>query len=596
MGEKRIDPVLVSVLQRRLESICVEMAFTLLKTTRSPIFNEARDFVTGLYDAKGQMLAQAEYIPVLAMSVPYAAEHIINYFGEELYPGDVIIHNDVFSKGNQLTDVAIFRPIFYKDKFVAIACCKGHVADIGGAFPGGYNPTATEVWQEGIRIPPVKIYEKGKLRKDVWDFIFANIRFPFVADDIRAEIGGTVIGERGIIRLLDRYGLDTVEQHIEAMYDSTEEIVRKRIEAMPDGVYTGECSMYWDGQSEGEWTVRVTITISGSEITFDFSKSSPRAKGYINQPYASFMSAVWIALFMFLGVDVPHNAGITRPVHVINPEGSFINAPKPAATVLGNHITTIVTHAITRALAEALPDRAFAGWFRDCNTVSSGIDPRTNEHFVDIGFILGKGGGGAVYEADGYNHIGIIACCGGNLAQDPEMLEYRDPWFLEYFEYDQDSAGAGCWRGGLGTYGRIKLYSPSSTISVLGTGNTKKEEPFGLFGAKAGSLSKIKYTFPDGTQKECKSIDSLPSVPSGTIWEQWTSGGGGFGDPYLAPAEKVLEGVRNEIISIKSAKEDYGVVIEGDVEHPSSLKINWQETNTVRGSRPIVPLPEIPKR
>ena len=193
-----VDPVLAAVLQRRLKSITEEIGLTLLRTTRSPILNEARDFATGLYDAKGRMLEQTEYIPVLAFALQPSLEHVIRFFGDDIAPGDVILHNDVFSGGNQNNDVAVFRPVFHGGRLIAWSACKGHQADIGGAVRGGYNPEAREVWQEAFRIPPVKVYERGRLRRDVWDLIFANIRLRIVEEDIRAEIGGTLVGERGL--------------------------------------------------------------------------------------------------------------------------------------------------------------------------------------------------------------------------------------------------------------------------------------------------------------------------------------------------------------------------------------------------------------
>jgi len=591
MANRKIDPVLVSVFQRRFESICEEMALTLLRTTKSPIFCEARDFVTGLYDARGGILGQAEYEPILAMAVPYALEYIIPYFGDEIYPGDIIFHNDVFTGGNQLTDFSVFRPIFYKDKLVAWSCCKGHVADIGGSVAGGYNPTATDVWSEGIRITPIKVYEKGKLRKDIWDFVFANIRFPFVADDIRAEIGGTAVGERGVLDLIERYGLDTYQSHIGAMYQATEKALRKQIETMPDGVYKGESTIH---EERGNYTVRVTITIAGSDITFDFTGTSPAAPFYINQPYASALSAIWIAIFMFLEIDVPHNAGLVTPVHVIMPEG-LINAPYPAPTVLGNHMTSLLCNAISTALAEAMPDRAFAGWNRDYQFNINGIDPRTNEPFADIGFFGNKGGGGAVMGVNGYNGLGIIAAGGAYLAQDYEMLEFHDPLLLHANEYFQDSAGPGRWRGGLGGYSNFDMYPESTNLVTSGThGTIEEERAFGLFGGEKGSLSKIVFKFPDGTQEQAKPI-GVYSLPKGTNVQQWAGGGGGFGDPYLRPAEDILEEVRNEIVSMNSARDDYGVVIDGDLRHPSSLKINQEETKRLRNLRPIIPLPQKPK-
>jgi len=591
VAKRKIDPVLISVFQRRFESICEEMALTLLRTTKSPIFNEARDFVTGLYDAKGGMLGQAEYQPVLATAVPYALEYIIPYFGDDIYPGDVVFHNDVFTGGGQLTDFGVFRPIFYKDNLVAWACCKGHVADIGGSVAGGYNPTATDVWSEGIRITPVKVYEKGKFRKDVWDFVFANIRFPFVADDIRAEIGGTVVGERGLVDLIERYGLDTYQSHIEAMYKATEKILREHIEAMPDGVYKGESTIH---EERGNYTVKVTITIAGSDITFDFTGTSPAAPFYINQPYASAMGAIWIVIFMFLGVEVPHNAGLMPPLHVIMPEG-LINASFPSATVMGNHMTTLISNAITTALAEAMPDRAFAGWNRDYFFTLNGIDPRINAPFADITFFAHKSGAGAVMGVNGYDSCGIIATGGAGLAQDYEMLEFHDPLLLHTNEYLQDSAGPGRWRGGLGCYSSLDMYAETTNLIVTGMhGTIEEERAFGLFGGKKGSLNKISLRFPGGTEEQCKPF-GVYSLPKGTNIQQWAGGGGGFGDPYLRPAEEVLEEVRNGMVSINSARDDYGVVIKGDFRHPSSLRVDREETNRLCSSRSIAPLPQEPK-
>ncbi len=198
-----IDPILLTVYARTFKSITDEMSFSVEKTTRSPILCEAKDFVTGLYDAEGHMLEQTENLPILAFSLAPVCKYIIDYFGDEIYPGDVIFHNDVFSMGNQNNDVAVYKPIFRQQTLVAWAAVKGHQADIGGAVAGGYNPNATEVWQEALRIPAVKVVERGKLRQDVWDLIFANIRLQIVQEDMRAEIGACTVGERRMLELLD---------------------------------------------------------------------------------------------------------------------------------------------------------------------------------------------------------------------------------------------------------------------------------------------------------------------------------------------------------------------------------------------------------
>src|SRR6185436_17158913 len=203
-----IDPIFASVLQRRLKSITEEIGLTLLRTTRSPILSEARDFATGLYDGQGRMLEQTEYVPVLAFALQPAVESVIKAFAGDIHPGDVLLHNDVFSGGNQNNDVAALRPVFVDGTLVAWSACKGHQADIGGAVRGGYNPDAREVWQEALRIPPLKIIEAGRLREDVWRFLFANIRMSIVEEDIRAQIGATLVGERSLREVIARFGVD----------------------------------------------------------------------------------------------------------------------------------------------------------------------------------------------------------------------------------------------------------------------------------------------------------------------------------------------------------------------------------------------------
>ena len=202
-----IDKILVSIFQRAFKSITDEMSISLTKTTRSPILCEAKDFVTGLYDAKGQMLEQTENLPILSFSLGPVCKVILEQYGSDIHEGDVIIHNDVFSMGNQNNDVAIFKPIFHQNKLVGWSAAKGHQADIGGAVQGGYNPNATEVWQEALRIPAVKLYEKGKFRKDVWNLIFANIRLQMVQEDIKAQIGACTLGERRLSAFVEKYGL-----------------------------------------------------------------------------------------------------------------------------------------------------------------------------------------------------------------------------------------------------------------------------------------------------------------------------------------------------------------------------------------------------
>ncbi|MCK4795700.1 MAG: hydantoinase B/oxoprolinase family protein [Desulfobacteraceae bacterium] len=574
-----IDPILLSVLQRRFKSITGEMGLTLLRTTRSPILNEARDFVTGLYDAKGRMLEQTEYIPVLAFALQPVCEKIIEFFGDEIYPGDVILHNDVFSGGNQNADVAVFRPIFFKDQLIAWAACKGHQADIGGAVAGGYNPHATEVWQEAFRIPPVKIYERGKLRKDVWDLIFANIRFKIVEEDIRAEIGGTVVGERGIVALVERYGIETFQSHVEYLFDSTEKMMRNEIRSIPDGVYNEESWVFYDGFQDGsKFKIQLSITKKGDDIYFDYTGTAPQTQGFVNAPLSASCSAILLTFLMLINPDIPHNDGITRPIHIQIPEGTFLNARFPAATTFGNSITGPHSDAILKAMAKALPKRVTAGWNRFLGFNFTGIDPRNNKPYVDILFIAQKGGSGATFGVDGYDHIGLINCAGGILAQDYEMFEIQDPHFLLKHEFATDSAGPGQWRGGLGITTEFEVYADNVMGIAYGDGIDEEARAFGLFGGKPGSINRIELRYPDGKIHEVKSKEIIRGVPKGTHFYQEAGGGGGYGDPHKRPIEKVWEEVVDGLISVEQAREAYGVVID-----PSTIEINPEETEKLRG-------------
>lgn len=557
-----IDKVLVSILQRRLKSITEEMSIAMTRTTRSPILCEAKDFVTGLYDARGNMLEQTENLPILAFSLAPVCKYILEYFGEDLHPGDVIFHNDVFSMGNQNNDVAVYKPIFHEGTLVAWAACKGHQADIGGAVQGGYNPQATEVWQEALRIPPVKVYEKGKLRKDVWDLIFANIRLDIVEEDMRAEIGSCVVGERGVLKILERYGRDVFEAHVEHLFDATEKMMRQEIRSIPDGVYRGEARAYYDGKNPGSsYAIRVTVTVEDGDIHFDYTGTDAQTPGFVNGTFTSSASATILTFLQMVNPHMPHNEGMVRPIRITIPEGTILNASYPAATTYGNHLCPNNADAIMRALAPAIPDRVTAEWGELLCSLTTGKDPRKGgEPFVDIGFMGLKGGSGAIQGCDGYDHIGMIDASGGVLDQDYEIFEQQTPHLLLRHEYWTDSAGEGRWRGGLGVETEFVIGGEAVKLVTFGDGDV--EPALGAAGGRDGTLNVIKLRYPDGTWYTCTTKDLVAGVPPGTLYFQQAGGGGGWGDPRERPAEKVLADLRNGLVSPEKARSAYGVAVD----------------------------------
>ena len=558
-----IDKILLSIFQRTFKSITDEMSISLTKTTRSPILCEAKDFVTGLYDASGQMLEQTENLPILSFSLGPVCKVIVEQYGDNIYPGDVIIHNDVFSMGNQNNDVAIFKPIFHDNVLIGWAAAKGHQADIGGSVQGGYNPNATEVWQEALRIPAVKIYEKGKLRKDVWDLIFANIRLTMVQEDIKAQVGACTLGERRLKALVEKYGVECYDTHKKELFRSTEKMMKSEIASIPNGVYRGDSMVFYDGKHKGtEFTVRTKITVDDDAITFDFSESSDQTKGFVNGTYTSTCSAITLTFLQMINPNIPHNEGMIKPLHYIVPEGILLNASYPAATTFGNHLCPQVADAIFKALSEAIPDRVTAGWNHLLCSLFTGINPRTDEKYVDIGFLGMKGGSGALYQSDGYDHIGMIDASGGVLDQDYEMFEQQTPHKLIRHEYLADSAGAGKWRGGLGVITEIELGSDDTTMVIFGDGDVKP--PYGLFGGKESVLNRIAITYPDGKQVVPMSKDMIEGIPAGTVYHQIASGGGGYGNPEEREREKVLRDVRDGVVSRKQAEEIYNIKLDED--------------------------------
>ncbi|MCL4801908.1 MAG: hydantoinase B/oxoprolinase family protein, partial [Burkholderiales bacterium] len=316
-----IDPILLSVYARTFKSITDEMSISMEKTTRSPILCEAKDYVTGLYDAEGRMLEQTENLPILAFSLAPVCKYIIKYFGDDIHPGDVIFHNDVFSLGNQNNDVAVYTPVFHEGRLVAWTAVKGHQADIGGAVRGGYNPNAVEVWQEALRIPPVKVYEKGRLRKDVWDLIFANIRLDIVQHDMKAEIGACKVGERRVLELIRKYGLESFEAHKQALFEATRRMMEAEIGKIPNGVYSGEGSVYYDGRHPGStFKIRVRITVEDRRIRFDYSDTDAQTNGFVNGTFTSSASATILTLLQMVNPDIPHNEGMVEPIEIVIPE------------------------------------------------------------------------------------------------------------------------------------------------------------------------------------------------------------------------------------------------------------------------------------
>ena len=552
----------------------------LLRSSRSVIFNELGDFVTVIFDHAGRALAQTDYAPILAFGTQEPVKTILSYYGSEIADGDVVIHNDVYSGGNQNADVGIYVPIFFEGELVAWSVAKGHVADIGGSTAGGYNPANTEVWQESLRIPPVKLYEAGVLRRDVWDFVAANIRFDVVMEDFKSMIGACQVGKRRVVEVFDRYGLDVVREHMQYVLEGSERQVRAEIKKWPDGVYRGESWMVSDGVDPSRrYRIACEVRIDEDEITFDFSETDDQAPGFTNMPPSAAMGAVRMGFSMILasgGMEIPTNDGLFAPVRTVLREGSLLNPRFPAATVLGNQMGEQVFESIMLALGDVIPDEVSAPWSPSLPLAVVGVDPRTGESFV-VFTLFHRGGAGAMHGADGWTFIGTPSSTQIR-SPDPEMFEITTPHFLEYNELQVDSGGAGEWRGGLGTRSAWVSQGEKEFCVAMGHGAEPENPPLpvGLRGGHAGGVNAYTIEFPDGSVQQLGS-KQLVALPPGTRIVASSGGGGGYGDPKLRPAELVCAEVRDGLISIKAAREQYGVALD-----TTSWTVKEEETAALR--------------
>ncbi len=579
MAKEKLDPILRSVLANRFEAVCSEMGETMMRTSHSPIFSEARDFVTGIFDAKGRMIAQKPYIAVLAGALPYCLRKIIEYYGDDIEEGDVIITNDPYLGGNNhMPDFTVVRPVFSGDRIVFWAAAKGHMADTGASGCCGYNPEADSIWQEGIRIPPSKLYKAGKYNKSVWNLILKNVRMEsLVEGDLNCLVGATIVGERKLVRGIRVNGLETLEQAVEEISDATESHMREEIRKIPDGEYSAERFMDHNGFERDKLVkVKVTVKVKGDDITFDFTGSDPQGRGSINSTEANTFSSVCLAFFMTIDPNIRKNGGSLKPINIEAPKGCIVNCQEPAActscTICG---TATIAEAVWLALSKAVPERTQAAWARWSAPATMGFNPRTGRLFGDIHF-MSKGGAGATLGFDGWDHLGVISCAGGLRSPDPELHELVCPYTILEYEYLPDSAGAGKWRGGMGTAYKWRVEADNILSDNFGDGLRPETAPFGIVGGKGPQPSKLMVHRTDGSTED-PDVHKYVMLNTGDVYDIKEAGGGGYGEPFQRSVQKVLDDVLDGLVSIKKAKEDYGVVINLD-----TMEVDQAATDALR--------------
>lgn len=533
--DKLVDPITRAVIGHRLDTVVVEMGEAMLRTSYSQILNASRDFSIAILDTKSRLVAQADHIPVHIGALPWAVRAIEERFSGNVEQGDVFLLNDPYNGGSHLPDLTAFVPIFGNDNRLFWAVVRAHMGDIGGATHGAYNPSATEIWQEGLRIPPVKLWEAGKLREDLVDMLALNVRFPRdFRGDLAAMIGAARFGAQRIADLLSEYGEQTVSTAIEDTLDAAELRSRAIVADWADGVYYGEAFLDDDGTERQDIAIRAKITISGDNLEVDLSDTDTQSERFVNSSIANTHAAISMAFAYLIDADIPKNDGAFRPLSVILKQGTLVCPDTPAPVTLStSHPSNEVVEAIIRALAPACPDRAMGGWGRRFRISLTGDNPRNNRRFVWHLFHA-RPGGGASSAGDGWSSGGEWHAVGGIKFGSIEVTEARFPLLFERHEFRSGSGGDGKFRGGLGTNLDLRIEVP---VTAHTAGDGARHGSAGINGGKDGMPHH--YEIDQNGQRRTLATKSFGNhFSADSLLRLQSSGGGGWGNPADRLPEK----------------------------------------------------------
>jgi N-methylhydantoinase B len=574
-----LDPVTLAVIQQGLIQICNEMDLAFVRAAFSPVISEALDRSDGIYHRDtGDLIAQGDLgLPVFVGTMQFSTQAVIAR-AKNVKPGDVYIVNDPYLGGTHLMDVKFVKPFFHGGRLFAWLANTGHWPDIGGSVPGGFSANATEVEQEGLRLPPVKLYKEGVLDEEILSIIFANIR---IADqrigDIKAQAAALAIGEKRFTALLDRYGEDTVEPAIAELRRRAAQQMRAKIATIPDGVYAGQAYVDSDGVEDRPLEIALKIRKSGSELSFDLSGSSPPCRGPMNSVIATTKSSIYLAI-KHVFPEVPINAGTFEPLHIAEPHGTFLYAtyPRPVSGCAAE-VSQRIAEAVFAALVKAIPDRLFAAPAGTSgNFVLGGRDPLKQRNYVMYLFTGGGYGGSAALDGitNGCSTIGI------SKTAPLEVIEQYYPVLFEEYALAEGSGGAGRQRGGFGIRYTVRLRRGEAQASfVMDHGRVG---PQGVLGGADGGVNTVRvqqagraYVPPH------LSKDQDIHIAPGDCITVSTPGGGGYGAPFERTPALVARDVGRGYYTLAQARALFGVALDdaGGVDEAATRQLRQKASS-----------------
>jgi N-methylhydantoinase B len=550
-----IDPITFAVVKSALDTIVDDMAYTVMRTARSPIVRDVLDYSATICDAAGQIVAQAKTVALHLGAVPDAIAEVLRRYEGDFHDGDVIIMNDPYAGGMHLPDIFMFVPFFYEGRLQGFSVVVAHHCDMGGRVPGSNASDSTEIYQEGLRIPPLKLFERGKPNRQLHELITVNVRVPdLVLGDLDAQLATCRMGAREYLKLVERHGEAGMRTYVDALLDYAEGLTRDAIRRWPKGSYSFTDHIDGDGFSDDSIPIKVTITVGDGEIFVDYAGSSPQVRGAINSTLSYVKSASYLSIRCVLDADVPNNSGVFRCIKVTAPEGSVLNPRLPAAVAARALTGYRVVDTMMGCLAQIVPDRVPAAG-EGGNTVVciGGWDRETREPFILVDMINGAWGGRP--DKDG---IEGITNPSQNMSNMPvETLEARYPVRIEEYGYLPDSCGAGKYRGGVGLVRQFRLLAPEAMLQLRS--DRHKHKPFGLGGGEAAAGNR-NILNPGRDARELPSKVTM-TIHAGDVIRHEQSGGGGFGDPLARDPALVARDVADGKITAGFARERHGVAI-----------------------------------
>jgi len=563
MANRNVDPITLSVVRGVLETTQREMTLALEQTARSSVFNLAHDYSTALFNHTPEMILQGQDIPIHLGSLIPAMKNVAAFFEGDIQEGDLILHNDPAYGGSHIIDTCMYYPVFYQGELVFWTVCKGHLTDIGGPVPAGYNPDAKEIYAEGLRIPPIKLWDKGVPRDDILNMLLINMRARRDQEgDFNALIGACQVGARNLTALMDKYGRETVQDCIEELLHMANAHMNGLIAKVPDGTYSGTAILEDAGHGFGDFDITATVTITGDRCHIEI-ESPPQVPYFINSYEGNSYSGVYLGLMMFAQLPPPYNEGLYRNVTVdMGKKGTLCNAQSPAPHM--NCTTTpmeTLTDAVRLAFEQAAPDKVSASWGHANGCNIAGWDSRHDEEYVTMVLASIISGAGATNSQDGWHACGPECCFGALTSGDIEMLEHSYPIIIHEYGLMEDSGGAGKFRGGSGTRWAVEPLDRDMTMITFGEG--RRIPAMGAAGATSAMVDKkvgrLEITRNGSTEVIKENV--IETIKPGEIAANMNPGGGGFGNPFERDPLKVVDDVRNGLVSIEGARLDYGVII-----------------------------------